>query len=288
MAYVPKLFRITAQTNLHAGSGDQNFGIIDNLIQRDTVSYLPVIHGSSLKGALREFFTLELDKKDHDLINYVFGKETTKDDQGNQAGNYRFFDAHLLSMPVRSNARPFFRTTSPLILEQLTDLLKQIAHNLDAESQAVLSAFAKPENGFLMHTEQGLAESRRPVLLEDYDKVANYNAQIEPLTALAGKPLAVVDNQAFRELCDDNHLPVIARNSLENGRSTNLWYEQVLPRQSLFYTLIMVPDHDQNHFDAFEKHLLGPQLKQIGANASIGYGFCQFESIPITPIAITA
>lgn len=287
MAYLPKLFRITAQTNLHVGSGNQSFGIIDNLVQRDPISNLPVIHASSLKGALREFYTLELGKDDP-LVNYVFGKESTKEDRDNSPGQYRFFDGHLLSMPVRSNAIPFFRVTCPQISRQLRAFLAQLSMTITTSQEQGLSEIAGIEGGFAYHFVTHL-EQAQEVLLEDVDKKASFRsmAHTQALESLAGAFLAAVDDQSFRELCDDNHLPVIARNSLENGRSTNLWYEQIVPRQSIFYTLVMVPDHEGNHFQQFMDSLCGPQLKQIGANASIGYGFCQFEPIELTPISQT-
>ena len=51
-----KFFKIEAISNLHVGNGEINYGLIDNLIQRDPVTELPNINSSSLKGALREFF----------------------------------------------------------------------------------------------------------------------------------------------------------------------------------------------------------------------------------------
>lgn len=74
----------------------------------------------------------------------------------------------------------------------------------------------------------------------------------------------------FRELADN--LPVIARNQLDNGISKNLWYEEVVPRQSVFLTCIKAPDRDL--IDA-----LNGQVVQVGGNATVGYGFCKFTLI---------
>ena len=74
--------------------------------------------------------------------------------------------------------------------------------------------------------------------------------------------------QRFNELCEDDNLPIIARNCLENGESTNLWYEQVLPSQSVLATIIEGPEE-------LEIDLNG-NIVQIGANATIGYGYCKF------------
>ena len=91
-----------------------------------------------------------------------------------------------------------------------------------------------------------------------------------------GVEKAVVDtskwekkNKDFEELCNDDNLPIIARNCLENGESTNLWYEQVLPAQSVLATIIQTNGKD----DLKE---LENAIVQIGANATIGYGYCKF------------
>ena len=78
-----------------------------------------------------------------------------------------------------------------------------------------------------------------------------------------------VDYNKFEELCNDDNLPIIARNCLENGESVNLWYEQVLPSQSVLATIIQT--NDENDLDC-----LDGEIVQIGANATIGYGYCRF------------
>ena len=77
------------------------------------------------------------------------------------------------------------------------------------------------------------------------------------------------DYKKFGSLCSDDNLPIIARNCLDNGESTNLWYEQVLPSQSVLATVIQtVGEKDLD--------MLNGKIIQIGANATIGYGYCKF------------
>ena len=68
---------------------------------------------------------------------------------------------------------------------------------------------------------------------------------------------------------------MIARNQLENGESKNLWYEQIVPRESVFYCIIGLGDEHSAKFDEVWKD----NLVQIGANATIGYGYTQFTKL---------
>ena len=92
-------YLIQCITNLHVGSGDANYGIIDKLVQRDTVYNYPTIHASSLKGALREHFERLWGENDTKIID-VFGKKTNDDDDA-QSGNCNFLNADLMALPVR-------------------------------------------------------------------------------------------------------------------------------------------------------------------------------------------
>ena len=76
----------------------------------------------------------------------------------------------------------------------------------------------------------------------------------------------------FKELCSDDSLPIIARNCLEDGESVNLWYEQVLPSQSVLAAIIMTPNDG-------DLDILKDKIVQIGANATIGYGYCLFKKL---------
>lgn len=76
----------------------------------------------------------------------------------------------------------------------------------------------------------------------------------------------------FALLCDDDSLPIIARNCLDNGESVNLWYEQVLPSKSILGAIIQTDE--ENDLD-----ILDGKVIQIGANATIGYGYCKFTKL---------
>ena len=81
-----------------------------------------------------------------------------------------------------------------------------------------------------------------------------------------------VKKEEFKELCSDDALPIIARNCLDNGESVNLWYEQVLPSRSVFATMIMTPNGELDE-------ALNGKIVQIGAHATIGYGYCKMVKL---------
>ena len=84
-----------------------------------------------------------------------------------------------------------------------------------------------------------------------------------------------VSDKDFIDLCSDDNLPIIARNVLDNGESKNLWYEQVIPAETVFYTLI----DDRGDSALASKIKEDNALVQIGANATIGYGYCKFTNL---------
>ena len=79
-------------------------------------------------------------------------------------------------------------------------------------------------------------------------------------------------NESFVTACNDENLPIIARNCLENGLSANLWYEQVLPSKTVLYFFT------SGDVKGFAEALDG-SLVQIGANATVGYGYCRITKI---------
>ena len=252
------IYTIKTITNLHVGSGDINFDIIDNQVQKDN-SKLPIIHGSSLKGALREHFENKWGKN-NEKINHIFGKEG---DDG--AGNYSFFEATILTLPLRSNVKPYFNVISPLILQKFIENLKLFDTNNQHLKE--LENFYNQIKNF--KEDVIIFENiNTDVYLEDYKAVVKQHIQFPSLF----KNLAIVSDEIFLAI----ELPTIARNALDdNGKSKNLWYEEIVPKEALFYTTIIKNDTYKEEFDK----VLTNDIIQIGANKSIGYGFCRFQRV---------
>ena len=282
--YQRQLYIITAKTNMHVGSGEETYGLIDNRVQRDVLTNLPNINSSGLKGALREYFSQKFGERSQEVIE-IFGsdsfektEESDKPDESkkHQAGKFRFFNANLLSIPVRSNVRPFFRATSPQVIEDLIDTLDTFGYDdtfeLKQSLEQLLTLKLSKEAPLIFSGDEGviLEDSRIKAVSVDNTKLDR--THLNKIEAVTGAPLAFMHNIDFNDMCSDFNLPLIARNKLEDGRSENLWHEQVVPRETKFYFFVLKPT-DSNHNLLFSSG----EPVQIGANASIGYGFCHIN-----------
>jgi CRISPR-associated protein Cmr4 len=286
---VSKGFILNFSTNLHAGSGDANYGIIDKLVQREPATNRPIIHSSSLKGALREYFEFKnppLRDKDKvttsNFVREVFGSHQNDDNM--ESGKCRFLAAYLLSIPVRSNTIPYFMATSVDVLKELKHEAESTGYSLSttlvAEIDSIIELF-KVNGEENLHNGNPIIFTNNfglNVILEDWVANVKENVNVTELEKITGSNLAVFNSSDFAKLC--NQLPVIARNQLENGESKNLWYEEVVPRFSRFFQFTLIPDETNIEIDSFLKDLINPDNTfQIGANATIGYGYCKFNTL---------
>ena len=268
--YKHKLYKITNKTSLHVGSGDTNFDLIDKQIQRDVITSYPTIHASSLKGALREYCEFKHDENESkNFISHIFGDEDS-------SGKVRFLEALLLSVPFRSNLHPYYNCTSPKAIAQLVDFVKTFSLSLEN-----LDALIKVSD----YSGADILVKEGTPIIEDEKAKSSNEFDFDALEKILGENVAIVPNTTFEEMLKD--LPVIARNSLENGESKNLWYEEVLPRESKLFTVISEPTYlnkmDEkkltNAFERFSEYLTSKDTIHIGANASIGYGVTVFEEL---------
>lgn len=49
------IVKMKCLTNMHVGDGEENYSIIDKMVERDPVTKYPTVNASGVKGALREF-----------------------------------------------------------------------------------------------------------------------------------------------------------------------------------------------------------------------------------------
>lgn len=291
-------YQIEAITNLHVGSGEANFGVVDRLVQKDAATGFPNINASGIKGALRELFDSQGqqsqmidEQKGKNWTKMIFGSEPN-DPNSREAGLFRFFDAYLLGMPVRSDKTPFLMGSCPRLIQDYIRFSDLFGCSLDESLTTTIKGLLKQvlnkkdDERPLVFTDE-----YEGAFIEDFEKGAKYFQVNDELIAakdwlatLLGGPVAMFSDQAFMRLCDEDHLPVMARNNLtENQR--NLWFEQVLPRFSRLYFFVMMPTESSKSNEKinmddlevfFNNRLNQAGVVQLGANATVGYGYCTF------------
>jgi len=267
---------IKTKTNLHVGSGDTNYTIVDKTVQRDSISKLPIINASSLKGALRNYFVEMLeedDQIDKQSIAFIFGK----DDNNNPAQGYmKFLDSYLLFLPLRADVRAYYHVTSKENLLSFCNFFNELGFDMEDLKKEI----------------ETLKDS---IVLNDQDATIeeiscnSFAVNIPNLENLFGDMnIAIFSTQNFTEVCEN--LPIIARNKVKTQENSdgNLWYEEVVPRESIFYTAQLDYSVYGARVEGFAKfstadfyNKLQKEYIQVGANASIGFGLCKFDELSL-------
>lgn len=257
---------IQAETNIHVGNENTTgTGLIDKAVQRNVLTEIPCINASSLKGAMNEYATTPEAKLSSTDRVAIFGVDKGKTDKEveTQKGGCLFFDAHLLLLPIQDDKQLYKLVTSKETLEEYSKLLKLMGINYS------------------------------------YDDLKKELKTLDPhFDGEEGAQNSIRKFEEFKQLCSDDELPIIARNCLI-GKG-NLWYEQVLPQKSVFGTMLIVPTEvevavkENNPVDNKKKtykyesienidqkinNAFHDKVIQIGANATIGYGYCTFKNI---------
>lgn len=239
------MFKLKCITNMHVGSGDVNYNLIDNEVERDPVTEYPMIHASGVKGALREYFSRNTEWAEY--VDDIFGCDT----QGKTSpGKLKFLEANMLAVPARASKGKcaYYLISTENAWNTYTEYLSLFWREEQKKQTEIRSKEQWAEERGI----EGIDLSTSKILLDE--------------------EIHIVSEEEFRSIS----LPVIARNKLENGISKNVWYEEIVPHQSVFYFIVMSNDTPQERelLKKF-KSAVDNQVIQFGANASIGYGLCK-------------
>lgn len=262
------LYELRCLTNLHAGSGDENYSIIDNEVERDPVTNIPVIFSSGVKGAIREFLEQEMDKLNTVLkeclgssemeVEIKRGGKIEKEKVKSVPGKYKFLNATLIARPLRisSGDGAYILTGAADLLRDHIELLKDLDIQLQGMEEGIPALQSK------------IITSENQIKIEGMDTL---QVDSNLMKTLIGEKWALTDSKTLEEFS----LPVQARNVLdENGISKNLWYEEVVPHKSIFHLILITPD-ENNELDSY----INEKIIQFGADASIGYGLCKVKRL---------
>lgn len=253
------LIALLAETFIHVGGG-QSEGVVDLPVAREAVTDYPFIPGSGLKGALRDWAK----QKELPNVDSLFGRQ-------DNAGQLLFSDARLLALPVRSLHGASRWVTCPHLWERYRrDALRS--------GRDVPDLGAAPEQG------GAFGEGGDRVILEE--RRFNLKDGIpEPVIEAMGSLFAHDDTRARMTsslliLSDEDFawfarygLPVQARNVLDDETkvSTNLWYEEALPPDSLLYAL--VSERGLGEMEPLADALRQSPYLQVGGNETVGQGW---------------
>lgn len=257
------LLGLLAETSIHPGSG-QDAGFVDLPVAREASTSYPVIVGSSFKGAL-------LDRaRSGDAIakeqrNTIFGEQDS-------AGNLIVSDARLVALPVRSLSSTYKWVTCPHLIERLIRDMRRM--NISSDSVSNLS----------LNQGNYLGSGSKEIYLEERqfghggDLPEGLNDLIKPLI-LHNETRNRLDDQLVVLHNDDfvwfarYGLAVTARNVLDSEKKTskNLWYEETIPTDSIFYSLLA--ERGGNALAAIDSLFKEKPYIQVGGNATVGQGW---------------
>ncbi|MFU8802206.1 MAG: type III-B CRISPR module RAMP protein Cmr4 [Bradymonadaceae bacterium] len=261
-----------AETAIHPGAG-QSAGFVDLPVAREAATDYPVIVGSSLKGALRDNGRRLVDKT---RIDQVFGQQEN-------AGNLLVSDARLVLLPVRSLTGHYRWLTCPHLL---TRLARDLARGQQAPPATADTAYGSLVSDQYRALGQGTPDSY--IFLEErqfqlagsvpqpiIDTLATLFADAATAKTLAER-LVVVHDDDFSWFARYG-LSVAARNVLDDQTKTskNLWYEETIPADSLFYSLLA--ERRDGALTAVKEIFARRPYLQVGGNETVGQGWFAIE-----------
>ncbi|MBA4603664.1 type III-B CRISPR module RAMP protein Cmr4 [Thermoactinomyces mirandus] len=261
-----------AETHIHPGAG-QVYGVIDLPVAREQTTDYPMIPGSGLKGALRDKYKEEGVKD----VEYLFGKE-------DQAGVFGVTDARLLLLPVRSFTGHYRWVTCPYLIKRLYRDLHLIGYADRNRLSLPLEFPGLSEEKMITATQA----KDGPIFLEEFTfEVVPDRERIEQLAAFTGllihhdclkeelpERLSIITDEEFAHFAR-YALPVNFRNELENDtkKSKSLWQEEVIPPDTLFYTLFIARLGKDEDLKRVLAYLNKNVYLQVGGNETVGQGW---------------
>jgi len=262
-----EIIGLLSETSMHPGS-ESVTGVVDLPIAREASTNYPVITGSSLKGAFRENFE---HRGNEDASAKIFGEK-------DRAGEVAITDGRIILLPVRSLTGHYKWVTCPYILDRFQRDLKLAGLIKDG------FPIRKIEQGkALCHTveEEILLEEIVFIPYKNDDLINKLITIIKPLLfhiSLRDRlldQLIIINDDEFAYFAKYG-VEVRARNKLKKDikQSENLWYEECLPSDTLFYSLCINRFGNSASLKMLKEALLEDPYIQIGGNETVGQGWC--------------
>jgi len=260
-----------AEAPLHPGTG-QSVGAIDLPVQRESTTKYPVLVGSSVKGALRDY--AKQARHPEPQIEEIFGL-------ADQIGALGITDGKLLLLPLRTLHQAYAWVTCPYALERLKRDFAFAGQPLAWEIPSVADDEAMTAS----------CDPGQSVFLEEYAYTATAPSEQWPAIsatvssllhhsstrARVAEQLTVISNDQFAHFAEYG-LAVRARNKLDgNKNSEALWYEENLPTDTVLYFLCISRLDDSPALIVVQEWIAAQPYIQVGGNESVGQGWCVMQ-----------
>ncbi len=274
---------------VHAGSGAAT-STVDLPIQRERHTNWPHIQASAVKGAVRAHYRKFAGDKNADIINLIFGSDSDNDKEKQGAedglpGALSVSDAKLFAFPMRSNIAPFVWVTCPAVLKRLKNDFKFV----QMEETEAIPDFKKDEAILLNGNMNG------EVILEDAVAKITETAQIPKILSVFTdiENLILISDEMF-DYCVSSCTEVQTYIKIDSKKGTvdentgGLWYQELLPADSMLYSVVYYSGVDMNGSDMNELqastikgHIeeVVKEFIQVGGDETLGRGICKISWI---------
>ncbi len=258
---------LLAETSIHPGAG-QSSGFVDLPVAREAATDYPVIVGSSVKGALLDLARDPQSKVDEATRKRIFGEQEN-------AGALLVSDIRLLLLPIRSLKSAYKWVTCPHLIERLMRDVRRSSSTLRETTVEVSVA-----DGHYLGLNEGelFLEERQFQPQPDSEDLATLHAVIQPLLKheesrkRLPQQLVVISDRDFMWFARFG-LAINARNVLNEKTkiSENLWYEETIPSDSVFYGLLA--ERGSGALDTVKGIFAKRPYLQVGGNETVGQGW---------------
>lgn len=257
---------LLSETSLHPGA-ESSGGVVDLPVARESTTAYPVLPGSGLKGALRDCYEAS---KSQEAAKAVFGKP-------DDAGGIAVCDGRLLLLPIRSLTGHYRWVTCSYIMERLQRDLKlagmQVKFQLSEKIEQGKAAAATAGDIFL--EELSFTVQANQNLISSFAQAIAPLIKHQTVRDRLVNQLVIVGDDDFKYLASYG-LPVNARNVLDDKTKTskNLWYEETVPPDTLFYSLVIPMQGKDDQLGQIKGLFDESPYLQVGGNETVGQGWC--------------
>ncbi len=297
-----QLYGLLAESPIHAGSG-QSTGFVDLPCQREAATDYPVIPGSSVKGALRDFartYYAQLMDNETDNNGTNAGKRDSgsHDDNGasianrgpgaahmdrifgkqDSAGQLVVADARILLLPVRSMSAQYRWLTCSHVIERVCRDLQRAELRQKSLTIPIIDndSYLGADCGNIYLEERQF--SHGGALPEDLCDLLGAFFPHDATRDRLPKQLTVLSDHDFAWFARHG-LAITARNVLNDVTKTseNLWYEESLPPDTLLYALMA--ERGGGALASVREMFAQYPYLQVGGNETVGHGWCAVHPV---------